>query len=234
MDVTEIVTAVIGLVAVVSTGIRLVPRWRPEDNLVLVAHVLTVVIMSSSQSWIYEPLDRVFGGRNVVNLIAHLALIGVTWISAALLIPALRGRSGTLPRWSWMPVAASMVGAVSTFIALGTQHTSRGLDAYDSEILYGFYWCFTLMGIWFPSPWLVPRLWARRATSGPRIRASFLLFAVSYALSIPCTLSFFLVAWRSDWILLREALVLGMGATLVAGYLVAPTSRHQKANKSHA
>lgn len=229
MDITEIVSALIGVAALVGIGVRLIPRWRPRGSLGFIAHGLVVVIMCLSQSWIYEPVDHLLGGRNLANLLSHLALVAVIWISAMMLTPILYGAQER-PRWSPIPVAISIAGTVVAFFAIGSQTTSRGLDAYDAELAHSLYWTFTLMGMWFPAPWFVPKLWRQRNMRLARLRVSFMFLLAAYVLSVPCVAGFFVSAWNPEWIVLREALVFSTAITLALGYMTAPMSRKKKSD----
>lgn len=223
MDLTEVTTTVLFLITLSSLLVRLSPKAPPSYPPLVVCHIGALAILALAQSWIFEPLDRALGGFSLTNLISHLCMVFVLWTLTTLISGPLLD-DGEDPRvLRQVVLVIALVGVVASFVALWPSGTSRGLDAYDDELPYIAYQAFSILPLWLPAFWLVPRLVrALRSASFHRLQVTYVAFLVAYSASVLCVASYAAVA-AAGWLEpLRELLVFLTGGGGMIGFLAVP------------
>lgn len=223
MDLTEVTTIVLFVITLSSLLIRLSPKAPPSYPPLVVCHLGALAILALAQSWIFEPLDRALGGYSLTNLISHLCMVLVLWTLTTLISGPLLN-DGEDPRvLRQVVLVMALAGVVASFVALRPGGTSRGLDAYDDELPYIAYQMFSMLPLWLPAFWLVPRmLYALRSAAFHRLQATYVAFVVAYTASVLCLISYAATAavgWLEP---LRELLVLLTGGGGMIGFILVP------------
>lgn len=194
--------------------------------------MIVIVTSGLSLTWVYPVADQLLGGRSYINLATHLMLVMVYAIFARLVTGPLL-YEGVRP-WSLRPNVfwISAAGAILSFILLGVDHTSRGLDDYMRNPLWSVYWVFSTLGLSLPAISAIPLLLdaARLPTLRP-FRTAYRLMAAGYGCSI-----LMCIAYAASWCLPsitipREVLVSATQLFLALSLIAIPFVKHQRLNE---
>lgn len=233
MAITDLVGGIFLVALSVSLMVRLVlGGGTPVGKSLFWCQLIAIVSFGLSLTWTYPMADQLLGGRSYINLATHLMLVMVYAIFARLVTgPLLYG--GVQP-WPLRPSVfwISAAGTVLSFILLGIDHTSRGLDDYMQNPLWSVYWVFSTMGLWLPAISAVPLLLyaAKRPMLRP-FRTTYRLMAAGYGCSI-----LMCMAYAASWCLTsitipRELLVSATQLFLALSLIAIPFVKHQRINE---
>ncbi|MBN6754277.1 hypothetical protein JRG18_12225 [Kocuria palustris] len=223
MDLTEISTAAILLATLASLSVRLSPRTPPSYPPLVVCHLGAIALIALSQSWIFDPLDAALGGTSLVNLLSHCCMVIVLWTVTTMIAGPLLDDDEDPRVLRGAVLTIALVGTIVAFAVLSPEESSRGLDNYDHRPAYVAYQVFSLMPLWAPAFWMIPRL-LHALGGGPfhRLQATYIAFLIAYSASVLCVLSYAAAA-AGEWILpLRELLVVITGAAGMIGFFLVP------------
>lgn len=210
------------LISAISRTIK-----EKTNKSLLWANWLMIFVLVLSLQPIYNAIDPLLGGHNIVNLAQRIATglagVAVTKSLAQMCMAYLQETKKPLcTHWIWNLVI--IAGSVIAFIAMGANHqSSRGLDYYSHQSLtYTSYQLFTFLGLIMGIPYLVPRLTLifKRTTTTLR-KAQTALFIASYMLS-PVAIIFYALTPLGNYIIpLREIIVYAVPITLTAALMLA-------------
>lgn len=200
---------------------------------IFLAHVFVAFGLTCSLYPVYNYLDPLLGGHNILNLFERLGIGVSMW----LVTRALSTIFSSLLREEKAPHCGSrgwllviVLGLIGSFIGMDAQWSSRGLDSYASHNpFYLLYQFFTILGFLAGAPYLVPRLWARYKRSVSRyLRWQSAAFIVGYVGSV-ISMVLYLLAWVSPvFVPSREiAVYVSIVAFIVAFFMVIKEKEQQ-------
>lgn len=231
-DVVALVT-ITGLL--VSIMVRLHPRVERTFSPVMWVQVAIIVLLSFSLSWVYPVVDAALGGKNYLNLGAHLIFIGATWVyNVVLTEPIFRGQRKPSTLRPWVPLVAA-IGATTCFILLEPSRSSRGLDAFTTDPAWIGYWVFNIMTLWLPALTLVPLL--RESVKHTRIRpliVAYWAMIIGYTTSFLAMLGYIITYFYPGLFIGRELMVMITQLCLITAVIAIPASTQKQGTERSA
>lgn len=206
-------------------------REKTNRSLLWANWLIACVLVLSLQP-IYNTIDPLLGGHNIVNLAQRIAtgLAGVAVTKSLVQMSMSYLHETKKPfcsHWAWNLII--IAGSITAFIAMGASHqSSRGLDHYSHQtIAYSAYQLFTFLGLIMGIPYLVPRLGTifKRTTSNLR-KTQTALFITSYILSPVAIIFYALTPLGTHIIPIRETIVFAVPITLTAAFMLAIKKPH--------
>ena len=160
MTLTDGVALAVMTALAISLLVRIFRSPRRTYRPLLWSQVLVLLLFATSLSWVYPVLDAALGGRNYLNLVAHLMFIAASWIyTKVVAAPFFADQPTPAPLQWWVPVVAALGATTFFFLMDADTTTSRGLDAFTDRPAWVGYWICNIMTAWLPAFVLVPRLW---------------------------------------------------------------------------
>ena len=158
LTATDLVAVLIALMLIINAIAR--AKWTRKDNPGLWrANLAMIVSVICSISVVFNAVDPLVGNRSLLNCFTHLILVYEGWqlaLATARILQQLTSQKvTTLLIHPWVPLA-SAIGVCGTF-ALLNPGSSRGLDAYDQELVFVLYWVATVAPFVLASFHIVPR-----------------------------------------------------------------------------
>lgn len=235
MSVTDVVTTITISALLISILVRLRPKSGKTYAPLLWVQIAIIVTLALSLSWTYPPLDRALGGMNIVNLILHLIFLGASWIYTVVIAePFFRNQPKPATLRLWVPITAA-IGSTACFILLGSNGTSRGMEAFTNEPAWIGYWVFNIMTLWMPAFTLVPRLLeAVRYAKVKSLRVAYWAIIIGYSASVLTVFGYLATFFSPALIVVRESLVLITELGLVTALIAIPVLPHQQSAEQRA
>ena len=233
------ITDAVSLIAIGALLLSILLRLRPKSGKtyapLLWVQVSIAAMLGMSLSWIYPTLDAALGGQNYLNLTSHLLFLGASWIYTAVLAePFFRNCRKPVTLNHWVLIVA-VIGATACFALLGSDTTSRGMEAFTNEPAWIGYWVFNTMTLWVPAITLIPLL--RGVVKETRVRSLFIVYwamIIGYTASVAAMLSYVITYFNPGWIIAREVLVLITELGLITALIAIPVLSHQKSAEHSA
>lgn len=180
MPLTQWIILALGVGIGILTLTRLPGALKGRNVNMFLTHVMITIVVLLSVDPVYFGVDTALGGVNVANLISHVC-IPLIFLFGGLQIAKSVGRPDLVRMIIGTPgiliAALSFAGLIATFVAIGVQPTSMGLNAHRDDpmvILYRFstYVYCGWVGAWVAGPLLRDRTYQRQSKAHAYARIS--------------------------------------------------------------
>lgn len=235
LTVTDIAALFIALLLLVN-AIGRAKKTRSRNPGLLRANILMILVLICSISVVYETLDPMMGDRSILNLITHLLMVYTGWeivkATTKMLQPFDRKEIASPLVHGWVPIA-SLVGTLVAYMALNPV-SSRGMEDYDHQFTFVFYWLATVAPLAIGALHLVPRI----AKIAPLLKAANKLTRVAVTLLwlsfigvLLCIAGWAFTAVWQELYPLREAIVTTTLLLFTVAFLTATAALPQPIEK---
>ena len=199
-------------------------RTASQNRELFWANVIVPLTLISSLPPIYYFLDSLFGSFNLVNLIAHIAIVFAGWfVSTALgkMGCAYRREDFRTPWFSPVWLCLICLVTIIAFVQINMGHSDRGLDSESRNPFYGIYHAVTYLGFVWGLPHVAPRLQGLIvAAHTVRSKVEFSLFYTGYFTAAAALILQLVTPWASELQGVREFFIYTTGFCVTLAFVL--------------